>query len=149
MANPLFIITVGEKYLELRTDLPPVDQCWSLFLTTGWNAEYRITQEQFGAALTRSWCTVSAYENRRLVGFGRVVGDGVLYAMIHDMIVHPDYQGRGVGGRILDMLVQRCVEARIGAIQLFSSKGNRSFYEKRGFVARPDDKPGMEYRPAR
>jgi hypothetical protein len=29
-------------------------------------------------------------------------------------------------------------------VQLFSARGKRDFYERLGFVARPDDGPGME-----
>ncbi len=33
-------------------------------------------------------------------------------------------------------------------IQLFSARGKREYYEKRGFMARPEDGPGMQYRRA-
>jgi len=122
-----------------------MDQCWSLFLTTGWNTEYQITAEQLAGAVARSWYTVSAYDADQFVGFGRVVGDEILHGMIYDVIVHPAYQRQGIGGRILDRLVQRCLEAHIRDIQLFCSHGNQTFCEKRGFRVRPRDAPGMEY----
>jgi hypothetical protein len=49
-----------------------------------------------------------------------------------------------VGGLILDRLVERCIEAGIRDIQLFCAGGRRSFYERRGFAARPEDAPGMQ-----
>lgn len=38
---------------------------------------------------------------RRLVGFGRAVGDTALVATICDVMVHPSYRRRGIGSRIL------------------------------------------------
>lgn len=80
-----------------------------------------------------------------MVGFGRIVTDGVLHAMIYDMIVDPAFQGQGVGTKILCMLVRWCNEAHIRDIQLFCARGKRAFYEKNGFVSRSDDAPGMQY----
>jgi GNAT superfamily N-acetyltransferase len=63
-----------------------------------------------------------------------------------EMIVLPAYQGQGIGGEILRRLVGKCQQAGIRDIQLFCAHGKRAFYEKRGFFARPDDAPGMQYR---
>jgi ribosomal protein S18 acetylase RimI-like enzyme len=69
-----------------------------------------------------------------------------MHAMIYDLIVSPDFQNQGIGTRILEMLLKRCREANIRDIQLFCARGKQAFYEKRGFVARPQDAPGMQYR---
>ena len=88
---------------------------------------------------------MSAYDEGRLVGFGRAVSDSI-HAMIYDLIVAPDYQRQGIGGEILDRLVKYCQEAHIRDIQLFCASGRRQFYERHSFKARPDDAPGMQYR---
>jgi len=88
---------------------------------------------------------LGAYDGEQLVGFGRLVSDGILHAMIYELIVLPQYQGQGIGGEILGMLVEKSREAGVRDIQLFSARGKRDFYEKRGFRARPDDAPGMQY----
>ncbi len=130
----------------LKDEIPPVDKLWSLFLSTGWNAEYALTPEEFSRAVSHSWYVVAAYEADRLIGFGRVVSDGILHAMIYDLIVDPDFQERGIGSQVLERLVMKCREANIRDIQLFSARGKAAFYEKRGFVPRPDDAPGMEWK---
>ena len=71
-----------------------------------------------------------------------------MHAIIYDVIVHPDHQRRGIGREIMQRLVQRCLDVQIGVIQLFCAKGKQAFYEQLGFVVRPDDAPGMQYRPA-
>ncbi len=133
--------------IEYRTELPDKEQFFALFDTTGWNGEYQATAEELAGMLANSQRVIAAYDGERLVGFGRVVTDGVLHAMIYDMIVHPDHQGQGIGTHILHNLVEWCRAARIRDIQLFCARGKRAFYEKNGFAARPEDAPGM-YLPA-
>lgn len=131
--------------LEFSSEVPTCDQFWELFQTTGWNANYRLSPGDLMRALRSSWYLLGAYDGERLVGFGRLVSDGVLHAMIYELIVLPEYQGQGIGGEILEKLVERCKEAGVRDIQLFCARGKQEFYERRGFVARPDDAPGMQY----
>jgi GNAT superfamily N-acetyltransferase len=135
-----------ERIDEIRygTGPPNREEFFRLFETTGWNDEYRLTQEQLYKAVVNSWHTVSAYDGDRLAGFGRMICDGVVHSLICDMIVLPEYQGKGVGSGILSRLVDRCREAGIRDIQLFSARGKAGFYEKNGFSRRPEDAPGME-----
>jgi GNAT superfamily N-acetyltransferase len=133
--------------IEYRSQSPTKDQFSSLFETTGWNRGYNATPEELIQAVANSQFVIAAYDDEKLVGFGRIVTDGVLHAMIYDMIVHPSYQGHGIGTQILGSLVMKCCEAKIRDIQLFCAIGRRSFYEKNGFVARSIDGPGMQYQP--
>ncbi len=134
--------------IVLREQMPDKDAYYSLFTTTGWNEEYKASPEDLERANQNSWLALCAYDDDKLVGFGRVVTDFVLHAMIFDMIVLPEHQGRGIGTLILARLVDRCKELNIRDIQLFCAKGKRPFYEKNGFQARPDDAPGMQLRKA-
>jgi GNAT superfamily N-acetyltransferase len=131
--------------VRLEESAPRKDEFWRLFETTGWNDEYRLSPEEMLAAIESSCFCVATYAGDRLVGFGRVVSDKVVHAMIYDLIVIPEFQGAGIGERILARLVEWCIEAGIRDIQLFCAGGKREFYEKRGFQARPDDAPGMQY----
>jgi GNAT superfamily N-acetyltransferase len=131
--------------IEFRPELPANDQFWNLFQTTGWNKKYGLSAEELVRALRSSWYVLAAYDDNRLVGFGRLVSDGILHAMIYELIVLPEYQGQGIGGMILEKLVAICKEAGIRDIQLFCAAGKREFYKKRGFAVRPDDAPGMQY----
>jgi GNAT superfamily N-acetyltransferase len=117
-----------------------------LFETTGWNTMYRATVEDLERSISNSWYRIAAYDGDRLVGFGRVVSDGVLYAMIYDLIVDPSFQGRGIGSTILQGLMDQCRRAGIREIQLFSAQGKSDFYKKRGFEERPVDGPGMRFK---
>ena len=131
--------------IEYQTSNPSSDQYFALFETTGWNREFLVTPDDLAIAVANSQYVVTAYDGEKLIGFGRVVTDGVLHAMLYDMIVHPDYQGRGIGTTILGMLVKWCNEAHIRDIQLFCARGKSAFYGKSGFNPRPGDAPGMSY----
>jgi len=129
-----------------KTSLPHIDEYFSLFETTGWNSDYCLTKDELDLSLSNSYYTVSAYEDNKLVGFGRIVSDGVIHAMIYEMIVDPDYQGEGIGSNILNMLVEKCLKNKIRDIQLFCAKGKKVFYERHGFTARDNNAPGMQYK---
>jgi GNAT superfamily N-acetyltransferase len=130
--------------ITLRETHPEKEDFLSLFETTGWNTEYEASADDLALALQNSWLTVAAYDEDRLVGFGRAVSDHVLHAMIYDMIVLPEYQGKGIGTMVLRRLVDRCHASGIKDIQLFCAKGKKGFYEKNGFLPRSDDAPGMQ-----
>src|SRR5215470_16061574 len=49
--------------------------------------------------------TVCLREDGRLLGFARVVGDGVLYFYISDVIVHPVLRGEGYGVRLMNSVL--------------------------------------------
>jgi GNAT superfamily N-acetyltransferase len=130
--------------IEYRVEVPAIKQYAALFDTTGWNNDYQASAEELGLVLANSWRVVAAYDEDALVGVGRAITDQVLHAMIYDLIVAPTHQGQGIGSEILERLVQECRAAGIRDVQLFCAKGKREFYEKSGFIARPDDGPGMQ-----
>jgi len=117
---------------------------FELFLTTGWNKEYVLGPEELFRSIQDSWYMVCAWHGRSLVGFGRIISDGVLHALIVDMMVRPDHQGKGISTAVLQRLLQRCESAEIRDVQLFCAKGKAGFCEKQGFRERSSDAPGME-----
>jgi ribosomal protein S18 acetylase RimI-like enzyme len=124
--------------------LPDIHKYRNLFRTTGWNAEYNFTIRDLDRAIQNSWYCISVYESDNLIGFGRVISDGIHHALIVDLIIHPDYQGKGIGSQLLDRLVKKCRESNIRDIQLFAAKDKFEFYERFGFEKRPSDAPGMQ-----
>jgi GNAT superfamily N-acetyltransferase len=121
----------------------------ALFKTTGWNAMYRCTAAELEESLRKSWYVISAYHDTVLIGAGRLVSDGVLYAVVFDMIVTPHWQGRGIGSEILKRLLDRCEAAGIRDVLLFAARGTEGFYRRHGFIPRAQDAPGMIMRRVR
>jgi ribosomal protein S18 acetylase RimI-like enzyme len=130
--------------IAYREQPPPATDYCRLFETTGWNQAYQAEANELYQAISLSWYVLSAYDNDNLVGFGRVISDGVLYALICDLIVKPSCQGQGIGSTLLNKLIARCRLQQIRVIWLFSAKGKSSFYKNFGFVERPADAPGMQ-----
>jgi GNAT superfamily N-acetyltransferase len=133
--------------IEYRSEKPDISGYFPLFASTGWNGVYRLSNDEVKASIDKSWHCVSAYCGDRLVGFGRIVSDGRIYALVCDMVVDEAFRNRGIGTAILDMLVEKCRRENIRAVWLFAAAGKRRFYEKRGFAARPDEGPGMYLKP--
>jgi GNAT superfamily N-acetyltransferase len=130
--------------IEYRDQAPSPEDFVRLFETTGWNLDYRLTADELAAALGGSTFAVSAYQAGRAVGCGRVVSDGTCHALIVDVIVDPAVRGRGIGRAMLERLTAECRRRGIRDVQLFCAAGQRGFYERLGFVVRPDEAPGME-----
>lgn len=133
--------------MKLNINYSPPDKIeyYNLFETTGWNKEYMMGPGLLYEAISNSWFLVCVYNESNLIGFGRVISDGVLHALIVDLIVSPDFQECGIGKLILAEILAKCKSAAIPDIQLFCAKGKEIFYVKQGFRARPADAPGMEF----
>ncbi|MHC5064337.1 MAG: GNAT family N-acetyltransferase [Planctomycetota bacterium] len=125
------------------SSVPDSESYHRLFESTGWNERYAASHPELARALADSWHFVTARDKDRLIGSGRIISDGVLYALVLDIMVDPDYRGQGIGREIMTRLLAEVREACIRDVMLFSAKGYADFYAKFGFEARPDDAPGM------
>jgi GNAT superfamily N-acetyltransferase len=130
--------------IEYGAGLPAAEDFVRLFRSSGWSEALDVPAEKLAESLRHAWYGVCARQGGRVVGMGLVISDGTLHALIVDVIVEPELRGRGIGTEIMNRLVARCREAEVLQIELFSARGKRRFYERLGFVARPDDGPGME-----
>jgi ribosomal protein S18 acetylase RimI-like enzyme len=95
-------------------------------------------------ALANSLFGVCVEGDDKVIGMGRVVGDKVVYFHLLDVIVHPQFQRKGIGKLLMTALMDR-VEKRATRhtnIGLMASKGREEFYKPFGFIERPDAKFG-------
>lgn len=124
---------------------PPTWQEYSqLFSSTGWIRILKISENDLKRVFDNSWYWITAYRNENIVGVGRLLSDGVLYALICDVIVIPAHQNMGIGSEILRRLVKKCQESNIKRVWLFAAPEKARFYEKHGFSIRPVEAPGMQ-----
>ena len=86
--------------------------------------------------------TVVAEKDKQVVGMGRLISDGMYYVIV-DIVVQPAYQKRGIGSKIIDIIIAYVdKESPIGgrsSIQLIAEKGKERFYEQRGFKTIPHE----------
>jgi ribosomal protein S18 acetylase RimI-like enzyme len=86
--------------------------------------------ELLEVAFRNSLLSVFAFDGSVLVGAGRALSDGVWRAAIYDVAVLPEYQGKGIGSKIIQHLVQN---AKVDVVMLYSVPGKEKFYEQFGF----------------
>ena len=130
----------------LTTSLPTQHKYFKLFETTGWNKEYKLTSKELYQSIQNSSYCISAYENNKLIGFGRMLSDRIAHAVLFDVIVLPEFQRNGIGSKIMEKLLEECRKNKIRDIQLFCASEKLGFYKKFGFEVRSEDGPGMEIR---
>jgi GNAT superfamily N-acetyltransferase len=130
--------------IDYRSSKPTLEEYRCLFESTGWTSSIHVSDDALRKAIDNSWHWVTVFDNERLVGVGRLVSDGSLYAFVCDMIVFPAYQGQGIGTEILKRLKDKCIEHNIQRVWLFAAAGRTEFYIKNGFDVRPEDAPGMQ-----
>ncbi|MBQ4057439.1 MAG: GNAT family N-acetyltransferase [Lachnospiraceae bacterium] len=132
--------------ITIKTNTIDVQDYLSIRAKVGWK-ELLVTQAE--KALEHSLCVVGAYEDGRLIGMGRIVGDGAVICYIQDLIVDPEYQGEGTGSLLLKHLIEYVEQLKESnshmMLCLMCAKGREEFYKKHGFIARPTEDlgPGM------
>jgi len=95
-------------------------------------------------SLQNSQCCICARYGGELVGVARVVGDGVMYYYIQDVMVHPDWQGKGIGKHLMT-LIEEWLQSTVksgATVALLSAKGKEDFYQKFNYQIRPSSHLG-------
>ncbi|MGN0588322.1 MAG: GNAT family N-acetyltransferase [Ruminiclostridium sp.] len=120
-----------EEYNELRR-------------LVGWGT---ISERQFNTSIPNSRFITVGKCDGKTVSMARAVGDGGYHLLIVDVIVHPDFQGQGIGKEMLSQLMDFVKNGYVKKgettmVSLLSAKGKEPFYEKMGFMRRPNDERG-------
>lgn len=87
---------------ELHHETPGVADYRRLRAISGLTARSAAAAE---AGLPNTLFGVVVRHDGRVVGMGRVIGDGALFLQIVDIAVDPDHQGRGLGKAIMRALM--------------------------------------------
>ena len=98
-----------------------------LFLSVQWESGNH--PERLAKALLHYGAVFSAWDGSRLAA---AMDDGTMTAYVHYLLVHPRYQGCGVGSWLLGMCKRRY--AGYLSIVLTSCREKVPFYERNGFL---------------
>jgi len=82
-------------------------------------------------ALANSDSLITAWDGDRLVGLGNAISDGYLVVYYPHLLVHPDYQGKGIGRMIVDRFQKKY--GHFHQQMLTADKKAIDFYRKCGF----------------
>jgi len=107
-----------------------------LAVSVGWADPVRHGLDRVQSVWDAAPCTVLAYDGDRLVGMCRAMWDGHILAEIRYVVVHPDYQRRGIGGELVRLLIEELDNLGVAHLTLVASQQNLKFYEKFGFKVR-------------
>ena len=86
--------------------------------------------EKLRRAFENTHTVVFAYDGEKLVGMGRAISDGEYYSGVFDVVVLPEYQGQGIGKKMINVIHDRIPEE---TTILFTTIGKEPFYEKFGY----------------
>lgn len=115
--------------LNLRNDTSGID--WELVVEILRAAGMANHDSQLHRrAFENSHAVVFVFHNERMIGFGRALSDGAYQAAIYDVAVLPEYQGQGIGKKIIINIIQNCPGCNF---ILYASPGKEKFYEKMYF----------------
>ena len=101
--------------------------------------------ERVDIALKNSLFTISLYDEKKLIGMGRIIGDGGISYAVTDIMVDKEYQGKGYGKLIMKEIDNYFSENTDEDcyIILIANLPADSLYSKFSFEYLPDSKCGM------
>ncbi|WP_413404512.1 MULTISPECIES: GNAT family N-acetyltransferase [unclassified Synechococcus] len=92
------------------------------------------SRQQLGKMLKGSQVVISLWRGKRMVGFGRASSDGIYRAVLWDVVVAGDLQGRGLGRRVVEALLASARVREVERVYLMTTNST-GFYEQMGFRA--------------
>ena len=128
------------KYIEY---VPSAKEFNYLTDSVGWGTRKSNIIDE---ALRNTLYSLCVYDDDKLIGYGRIIGDKTIFLYIQDVMVIPEYQNKYIGtGIVKNLLEQINTYKKINPdirTYLGSSKGKEAFYEKFGFISRPNEDLG-------
>lgn len=117
----------------------PLEELRTLYIQADWwKSSYGDEPEFLHHIVKKSACFMGAFMEKKLIGMGRALSDGISDAYIQDVTVLKAYRGHGIGKKIIQALVTRLKENGVDWIGLVAEPGTDSFYKSLGFEVLKD-----------
>ncbi|GAA4792676.1 GNAT family N-acetyltransferase [Olivibacter ginsenosidimutans] len=112
----------------------PQNQILELYKANRWSAAEK--PDQLYQALLHSHTLISAWDGDQLLGLGNAISDGYLVVYYPHLLIHPTYQGQGIGQLIMKEMKARYKDFHM---QMLTADGRAiEFYQKMGFTKAGD-----------
>ena len=125
--------------INIKENVKNVKEFNLLYDAVGWGSYDEVISQK---ALENTFYSVSIYEDEKIIGYGRLIGDTICFMYIQDIMVIPEYQNKKIGTLIMNKLLDKINELKKINPDLMTylgaSKNKEGFYEKFGFVKRID-----------
>lgn len=105
-----------------------------LYSSVGWIA-YTDDLDRLKDAIDNSLSVITAWENNKLIGLIRVIGDGYTIVYIQDILVHPIFQNKNIGTQLMTRILNKYKDVRQKTLLTNEAPDVRHFYEKFGFIS--------------
>ena len=118
-------------YDDTKKELPS-DQLHRLFLLAGWSdgSESPELLDKFNLPFKNSTLVILAWQDDKLLGVVRVLSDKIVRSVIYDLVVDPEFRGKGIARE----LIKRCIQQYPKSEWWVQIEENiAGFYEKMGF----------------
>ncbi len=121
------------RHIQFRDQRSQVDlvQLQALFQVAAFWAKDRQI-EDMEIAIAHSDPVISVWDNQQMIGFARATSDGIYRATIWDVVIHPDYQGAGLGRKLVQTVLSHPKLCRVERVYLMTTH-QQQFYERIGF----------------
>lgn len=127
------------KYKEFG--LEEFERIKEIYQGEGWNA-YLHDDEALKRAFDRSLYCLGAYDENKLIGFVRCVGDGEHIVLVQDLIVEVNYQRRKIGTTLLKHVWDKYTHVRMFQVNTdIEDERDNQFY--RSFGMKPISEGNM------
>ena len=105
-----------------------------LYKAVGWSNYYE-HPEMLQQAYAGSLCILAAYEDEKLIGIIRAVGDECSILFIQDILVYPEYQRKGIGTALIRAVLEQYPHVYQIELATDNTEKTVSFYKSLGFRA--------------
>ena len=125
--------------INIKENINNVEEFNLLYDSVGWGKyDNKIVQK----SLENTFYSISVYDDDKIIGFGRLIGDTICFVYIQDIMVIPEYQKNKIGTLIMNKLLEKINEIKKEnhdlRVYLGASKNKEGFYEKFGFITRKE-----------
>ena len=122
--------TAHKISINVKTEIvPTLEELQSLYEAVQWSSAKK--PEQLYKAMQNSHTVVTAYYKEELIGLANAISDGALVVYFPHLLIHPDYQRKGIGKRLIEVLLKK-YEGFHQQV-LIADNNAVNFYTKNGF----------------
>ena len=119
--------------LEYKQEIPVMADLVALYSSVGWT-NYTNNPTMLEEAVKASLWQLGVYDEKELVAYIRLVGDGHSVIFVQDLLVRPDHQRQGIGKKLLEEALATFPHVYQRLLVTERSEKNLTFYQSLGFV---------------
>ena len=119
--------------VHYKQEIPALADLLALYSSVGWT-NYTNNPAMLEEAVKASLWQLAVYDEKELVAYIRLVGDGHSVIFVQDLLVRPDHQRQGIGKKLLEEVLRTFPNVYQRLLATERSEKNLAFYHSLGFV---------------